>query len=106
MATKTKTLYYVTKDGVDCGIASSVALGFAVELQSGALVAGKACLKSGFLIKLPDRPHAFPGEKSALAAIRRTEKRANMFRGTMADTLPRLQPLVERGTFAVRKAYA
>jgi len=99
---KLKQRYVVTKDGVDCGFATAVELGLGHELLSGHVVRSTLMGKRGVLVKKPNNPYDFATEKSAQKYITIAERCANKFRGTMVDEMPKLQPLIERGVFAVR----
>ncbi len=101
---KPKVKYCVTKDGIDCGYASPKELGFVLDLPSGHSVSGKITGTKKLLVKKPaEQAEHFGTQMAAEKAITRTEKYAAQYRGTMVDSMPKIQPLVERGVFAVRQ---
>jgi len=103
---KTKTFYVAQKDGTDCAVSSHLEVGLAHKFELTGAVVGKCPPRQFILLKNAMNPTLFNTEKQALKAIERTEKLANKYRGTLADEIPKLKPLMERGVFTVRKAHS
>ena len=50
-----------------------------------------------------DEPEIYPGEKSANRAAMRTQRISNRLRNSLVSELPRLQVLLQKGEFGVKK---
>lgn len=100
---KPKPKFIVLKDGVPCGFARPSEVGLGHTLANGFQFRTKLVGKRGILVKRPDAPHHFGGEKSANKFAGIAARVAGQLRGTMVDMMPKLQPVVEAGVFTVRK---
>lgn len=100
---KVKPKFVATKAA---SIAASQALlksALAIQLASGFRFESKLIGRRGILVKRPDKPTVFGGEKSAWIYAKIAGRVGDALRGTMVDEMPKLQPVVEVGEFAVRK---
>lgn len=90
---RNKRIYLiVTRDGQDCGIASAKELGLGADL----------CRVRGLLVvKQPVK--VFSRESECLRLIQRSHDAICQLRGTLVDQTPRLQPLLQGGTYFVRR---
>lgn len=100
---KIKPKFVVTKGGVDCGFATPIEVGLGYQLASGFRFESKLIGRRGILVKRPDKPTIFGGEKSAWIYAKIAGRVGDALRGTMVDEMPKLQPVVEVGEFAVRQ---
>lgn len=92
---KKKTQYIVTSDGIDCGLALPSELGLGEELSP----------PTGLLVKRPNDPKVYAGEKSAQNHIDKTLETILKLRGAPFDItkIKSVQPLLELGKMAIRK---